>query len=185
MAVAWARALLLGGTLNVLLLQVALAGEPIAVPGLADNETLLAAALSAGEISDIIGQVESTGFDTADDWQRELRARRLRLGDSEGLLVRGTRLLCGGTGNCQTWLFRRGEGKWRSLFADQAPIGASIAFAGVRHQGLPDLVIDAHVSASASHRTNFAFDGRFYRAAKCFTIALGAGQRTATPTACP
>jgi hypothetical protein len=168
----------------VLALDVALAGEPAAVPALSDQETLPAAPLSAGDIDEIIGQVEETSFDTAEDWHAELRARRLRLGDGDGLLVRGTRLLCGGTGNCQTWLFRRVEGKWRGLFADQAPIGEGIAFAGERHGGLPDVVIDAHVSASASERTVFAFDGRFYRAAKCFTVALEAAQQTATPVAC-
>ena len=179
-----AAALLLAAALGAAVLPVALAGEPAAVPALSDKETLSAAQLSGGEVDEIISQVEETSFDTAEDWPAELRARRLRLGESDGLVVQGTRLLCGGTGNCQTWLFRRVEGKWRGLFADQAPIGEGIAFTGESHGGLPDVVIDANVSASASVRTVFTFDDRFYRVATCFTVADEAGQQRAAPVAC-
>jgi hypothetical protein len=179
-----AAALLLAAALGVAMLSSASAGEPAGVPALRDDESLSAARLSAAEIDEIIGEVEATSFDTAEDWPGELRARRLRLGDSDGLVVRGTRLLCGGTGNCQTWLFRRVEGRWRGLFADQAPVGEGIAFTGDSHGGLPDAVIDAHLSASESDRTVFAFDGSFYRAAKCFAVANEAGQERTAPAAC-
>ena len=183
-AMARAATLPLGITLSAMLLHMALAGEPTVLPALSDNETLPAASLSAGEMDEIIAQIEDTSFDAAEDWPAELRGRRLRLGDNDGLLVRGTRLLCGGTGNCQTWLFHRVNGEWRGLFSEQAPIGESIAFAGESHGGLPDVVIDAHISAAASDRTIFAFDGSFYRAARCFAVATDAGQERATPAAC-
>src|SRR5690349_12233933 len=79
---------------------------------LSANETFLAAKLTLVERREIIRQVESTSFDAPDAWTAELRVRRISLGESAGLLIRGTRILCGGTGNCQTWVFRRIQGRW-------------------------------------------------------------------------
>src|SRR5262249_37615621 len=73
------------------------------------DETFLAAKLDAVERKQIIDQVEKTSFDVPDSWESELRVRRVSLGEAEGLIVRGTQLLCGGTGNCETWVFRRSQ----------------------------------------------------------------------------
>src|SRR5882724_6976050 len=83
---------------------------------LSANETFPAAKLTAAEQKEIIDQVESTSFDAPDSWETELRVRRVSLGESDGLVIRGTHLLCGGTGNCETWVFRNSQGKWLNLF---------------------------------------------------------------------
>src|SRR4051812_12226152 len=85
------------------------------LPALSDHETFAAARLTSTEQEQIFDQVAATSFDTADSWIVELRARRIALGGTDGLLVRGTRLLCGGTGNCQTWLFRRSNQRWLNM----------------------------------------------------------------------
>jgi hypothetical protein len=88
---------------------------------LSANETFVAAKLTEAEQKEIVDQVENTSFDVPDSWETELRVRRVSLGESDGLIVRGTQLLCGGTGNCQTWVFRRSPGKWLNMFEQQAP----------------------------------------------------------------
>lgn len=95
---------------------------------LSANETFLAAKLTAAEQIQIVDQVENSSFDVPDSWETELRVRRISLGESDGLIVRGTQLLCGGTGNCQTWLFRRSSGKWLNMFDQKAPIASGFGF---------------------------------------------------------
>jgi len=73
------------------------------------NETINAAKLSASEVREIITGVERSAYDTPDSWGKELRVRRVDLGSGPGLVVRGTSLLCGSTGNCQTWVFSQDE----------------------------------------------------------------------------
>lgn len=78
---------------------------------LGPNDTFRAAQLTKKEVEGLVRQVEDSAFDTADDWQSELRVRRIDLGRSPGIVIQGTKLLCGATGNCQTWVFRKLDGK--------------------------------------------------------------------------
>jgi hypothetical protein len=80
-------------------------------------------------------------------------------------VVQGTSLLCGGTGNCQTWCFRKTNSTWVSLFAaDQAPIASGFQLGpGVTHE-LKDFTIVTHLSAEGGERVIFKFDGTVYRA---------------------
>ena len=119
-----------------------------------DFETFQAAKLSSNEANGILKQIEETSFDYPDSWQSELRVRRLSLGDTDGLVVRGTRLLCGGTGNCQTWVFRRqSNGRWVSMFQRQAPIISAFGFADHTSRGIRDLVTLADASGKPAHTT--------------------------------
>ena len=95
--------------------------QKIWLSDLSADETFLAAKLTAAEQKQIIDQVENTSFDVPDSWEAELRVRRVSLGDSDGLVIRGTKLLCGGTGNCQTWVFRRSAGKWLNISSRSLP----------------------------------------------------------------
>jgi hypothetical protein len=70
------------------------------------KDTFNSVGLSAKEAQEIVEEVERSAYDTPDDWKKELRVRRVDLGNSPGLVVQGSELLCGGTGNCQTWVFR-------------------------------------------------------------------------------
>ena len=66
--------------------------------------------------------LEKLAYDIPALWNTELRAKRVDLGSSPGLVPEGTDLLCGGTGNCQIFVFRRVNNRWISLFKGQARI---------------------------------------------------------------
>ena len=99
------------------------------------SETLQAAKLRSTEIKQICEQLETTSFDVPDSWETELRGRRVSLGNEKGLVIQGIELLCGGTGNCQTWVLRRSNGKWLTMFKDQAPIASAFGFQPKTHAG--------------------------------------------------
>ena len=129
---------------------------------LADSEIFPTANLSVAEQKSVLDQIESTSFDVPESWFAELRVRRISLGTSEGMIVRATRFLCGATGNCETWVFRRTAAGWINMLDGEAPIASGIGFV---RQNLPvrDLVITANSSASTSDLTRYTFDGHVYR----------------------
>jgi hypothetical protein len=129
------------------------------------KDTFAASRLSAKEIHEIVEAVAQSAYDTADSWQKELRARRVDLGATQGLVVRGTNLLCGGTGNCQTWIFRKVNDKWVPLFkGDEAPIVESFRLGPHVTAGIKDFAAFANFSAGAGQKVTYKFDGKFYRA---------------------
>ena len=132
---------------------------------LGPSDTFSAAGLSSKEMSEVINGVEQSAYDIPDSWEQELRARRVNLGKIPGLVIEGTTLLCGGTGNCQTWVFRKSNGKWVSMFkGDQAPLAESFQFGPSATRGIKDFTIQNNSSADAGKRATYKFDGRFYRA---------------------
>jgi hypothetical protein len=136
-----------------------------------DRETFAAAKLTAAEKTQIIEQVEKTSFDLPDSWESELRVRRISLGASDGLIIRATRLLCGGTGNCETWVFRRSGEKWLTLFEQEAPIASGFGFEQETSLGIRNLFTTANSSAKEEGRILFKFDGTFYRQSECFDVS--------------
>jgi len=135
---------------------------------LKDAETIRAAHLSVAETKEILEQVESTSFDVAESWESELRVRRQQIGGAEGLIIEGTKDLCGATGNCQTWAFRRSAGKWRAMFEKQAPIVSGYAFGNERNHGIETFIGLGNISAEVSSYVVFTFDGDFYRVMACY-----------------
>jgi hypothetical protein len=132
---------------------------------LGPKDTFAGAHLSAKEIHEITDGVEQSAYDIPDSWESELHVRRVDLGNIPGIVVQGTKLLCGGTGNCQTWVFRKAEGKWVSMFGgDQAPIADGFQLGPTSTGGVKDFTITANSSAEASHRVTYKFDGKLYRA---------------------
>ncbi|HMC68708.1 MAG TPA: hypothetical protein VKJ07_06095, partial [Mycobacteriales bacterium] len=78
---------------------------------------------------------------------------------------RGSRLLCGATGNCQVFVLRKVQDRWVSLFGDkQAPIADAIQFGPGVTKGVKNLTVTANRSASSSSGVTYVFDGRVYRA---------------------
>jgi hypothetical protein len=132
---------------------------------LGPTDTFAAAKLSPKEIRQVLDAVEKSAYDTPDSWTKELRARKVNLGSSTGLVVQGTSLLCGGTGNCQTWCFRKANNTWVSILAgDHAPMASGFQLGpGVTH-GVKDFTIVSHLSAEREDRVVFNFDGTVYRA---------------------
>lgn len=128
------------------------------------NETFSAAKLSTTEVQEIIAGVEISAYDTPASWENELRVRRVDLGSGPGLVVLGTNLLCGATGNCQIWVFRRVGGKWLSLFGtNEAPVAEGFQLGPDSTNGVKDLWLSANVSAARGKRTTYKFDGNVYR----------------------
>jgi hypothetical protein len=129
------------------------------------KDTFNSVGLSAKEVQEIVEEVEQSAYDTPDDWKKELRARRVDLGNNPGMTVQGSKLLCGGTGNCQTWVFRKADNKWVSLFPnDLVPIAESFRLGPGVTDGIKDFTIGANSSAEAGQIVTYKFDGKFYRA---------------------
>lgn len=127
------------------------------------KDTFAAARLPKQEIAQLEQELEKVAFDYSDSWSGELRARRIELGSSPGIVLQGTHLLCGGTGNCQIFVFRKVGAKWVSLFAEQAPVGESFSFGPGSTNGIKDFTIVANSSVNAESRATYRFDGNFYR----------------------
>ena len=145
---------------------------------LSANETFPAAQLTAAERKQIIDQVENTSFDAPDSWDKELRVRRISLGAADGLIIRGTRLLCGGTGNCETWVFRHSPGRWLNLFEQEAPIVSGFGFEQEAAGGIKNFLVSTNSSAATERRILFKFDGNVYRQSECYEVWIdGAAER--------
>jgi hypothetical protein len=125
------------------------------------TETFAAVKLSAPEVREIIAGVEQSAFDKPRSWESELRVRRIDLGAGPGLVVRGTKLLCGGTGNCQTWVFRKLNQRWVSLF-NEAPIAEGFQFGPAVTRGIKDFTIVANLSGESAKRVAYKYDGKVY-----------------------
>jgi hypothetical protein len=99
----------------------------------------------------------------------------------EGLVVRGTKLLCGATGNCQTWIFRRENDEWNSMFDHDAPVISAFGFTDSTSHGIRNLVTLANDSADIDSYREFAFDGHFYHPMRCGEL-IGSGNPQAAPS---
>jgi hypothetical protein len=148
------------------------------------QDTFSAVGLARADQQQILKQVETSSFDIPDSWLAELRVGRVSLGTSAGLVVRGTQLLCGGTGNCQTWLFQRGNGKWRNMFDGEAPVVSSVGLVR-QNAAVRDLVTTTHLSAERELWTRYRFDGHVYRRTECYRVDRSATSRRAERVACP
>jgi hypothetical protein len=128
------------------------------------RDTFTRARLTPDEIREVIAVIERSAYDTPESWTKELRVRRVDLGVSSGLIVQGTSLLCGATGNCQIFALRKANRHWVSLFQDnQEVIADTFTFGPGAAHGIPDLTLTANVGADAEYHVRFMFDGRFYR----------------------
>lgn len=151
---------------------------------LRETETWSAAKLTPGEQKEIIDQLESTGFDTPESWQNEVRVRRISLGETEGLLIRGTKLLCGATGNCETWVFRRFAGKWLNLFDGEAPIVSGFGFSSEATGGIRDFYVSSEISAGKEAQIQYKLGGRVYRQSECYEVARDGAAEKVKKAAC-
>ncbi|MGE5724132.1 MAG: hypothetical protein ACM34G_03090 [Acidobacteriota bacterium] len=131
------------------------------------EETLAKLGLPQAELTQVISGVEAAAYDSPDSWEKELRARNISLGAVPGLVLQGTDLLCGATGNCQIFVFRRVGEKWLALFeGEEAPVVEGFSFGPGLAQGIKDLHVISNSSADKSTQATYRFDGKFYRAVK-------------------
>jgi len=138
---------------------------------LGSRDTLAAANLSGKEMRQIVASLEESAYDSPDSWSEELRAKRIDLGGGSGLLLQGTQRLCGGTGNCQLFIFRKVNDAWVSLVARGLTLLAeSFQFGPGVTDGIKDLTVWTNTGAQADRRTTYKFDGRFYRASEAMGV---------------
>jgi hypothetical protein len=137
------------------------------------TETLQQAELSVSEVKQVLGQVKLIAYDTPESWQEELRVRRVSLGSVDGLVLQGTSLLCGATGNCQTWVFRRIGTRWVCLFRGQAPVASGFGFEQQAKLGIRNLVLSSHVSSDETDYAVFTYTGRVYSSSRCYHAIAG------------
>lgn len=131
------------------------------------EETLAKLGLPQAELTQVISGVQAAAYDSPDSWEKELRARKISLGAVPGLVLQGTDLLCGATGNCQIFVFRRVGEKWLALFeGEEAPVVEGFSFGPGLAQGIKDLHVISNSSADKSTQATYRFDGKFYRAVK-------------------
>ncbi len=131
---------------------------------LGPKDSLAAANLSAKELREIIAGVKKSAYDTPESWSQELRLRRVDLGNGPGIVVQGTSLLCGATGNCQIWVFRKAHATWVSLFPhDHAILAEGFNLGPVVTRHVRDLTIETNLSAEQRKRVTYKFDGTRYR----------------------
>lgn len=154
---------------------IALAQEPpkLELPSarfLTVNYTFQVAEVPQLEVRQIVTQVEKSSFDRPKSWENELRVRRVALGASEVLIIRGSDLLCGATGNCQTWVFLHRRGQWIDLFPSQAPMASGLGFEERGSLGLKDAVTVTALGPDMDRYTVWRFDGRVYRAVECLSV---------------
>jgi hypothetical protein len=142
------------------------------------------AKLPRQEVEQIIAQVETTSFDWPDSWDSELRIRRVSLGDQEGVIVQGTNLLCGGSGNCQTWILHQLEGRWTGLLENQAHLISGFGLLPNLSNGIRDLVTVTNAGGNRDLYTFFVFDGSRYRERRCYE-AVNGKEKPGTMTSAP
>jgi hypothetical protein len=154
--------LFVAGTMSTLFFVAAAA--PTRLQSLGSRDTFRAAALSSTEIKKIVKQVEDSAYDIADDWESELRVRHVDLAASPGLILQGTKLLCGATGNCQTWVFRKSHNNWILMFAkDDVPIAEGFRLGPGVSGGIKDFTVQANSRAEAEQTVTYKFEGKLYR----------------------
>jgi hypothetical protein len=128
------------------------------------NETFATARLSENEVRQVVSVVEASAYDTPESWLSELRVKRIDLAGTQGLAVQGSKLLCGATGNCQIWIFRKSGDHWKSLFGnDQTPVVEGFRLGPATRRGVPDLTVWSNTGAEAGRKAVYKFDGEKYR----------------------
>jgi hypothetical protein len=140
-----------------------------AMTHLQESDTFRAARLTPSEKEQVFEEVAGISFDTPDSWESELRVRRVILGGrEEGLVLQGTTLLCGGTGNCETFVLRRVNSKWIAMLDERAPVASGFGFGPESSNGFKNFVIAANQSAESEKYAVYKYDGKLYRTSQCY-----------------
>jgi hypothetical protein len=150
------------------------------LPDVRQTDTSALRQLSADDRRSLLADIANSSFDTPSSWNEELRARAIA---PDLLIVRGTQLLCGGTGNCQTWIFRRVHGRWTNLVGGETPIAERLGFVGSAATA-GDLVTTANLSADTEQWTRYVFDGHLYQMSVCYRVTTGASRAVVSRVAC-
>jgi hypothetical protein len=140
-------------------------GQPIGEIGLKPKEMtdLLSTLLSTsrhGPVADLR---------SPDALEKEVLARHVDMGEGaeNGLDVHGRGQLCGASGNCATWLFRRSHATtWQLVLDEQWP--GAFAFIPPKHNRLSNLVLVMHLSADEAPTDIWQFNGTKFERLKSY-----------------
>ena len=139
-----------------------------AMTHLEEGDLFRVARVTPSEEEQVFDEIAGISFDTPDSWESRC-VRRVNMGGiEEGLVLQGTTLLCGGTGNCETFVLRRVNSKWIAMFDEQAPIASGFGFGPESSNGIKNFVIAANESAESEKYTIYKFDGKLYRTSQCY-----------------
>jgi hypothetical protein len=102
--------------------------------------------------------------------EKKLLARHVDMGEGvdKGLDVHGRDELCGASGNCATWFFRRSHEKWILVLGGTWP--GAFAFIPPKHNGLLDLVLVMHLSAAEAPTDVWQFNGTKFELLKSYCM---------------
>ena len=152
------------------------------IAGLAVNSQIARSA----SLSDLKPQEQTEVYKTlGKDWEKEFsdeglsleQGRAIILGmdveeiaagkHAKSLLVSGNErhFFCSPTGNCSVWLFARDHNHLRLVLAGLA---SGVEVQKHMTQGMHDLALRTHWSASESHYTIYSWTGSEYKAVDCF-----------------
>jgi hypothetical protein len=139
-------------------------GQPISEIGLKPTELndMLSTLISTGKHG-AVGDLRSPAA-----LKEQLLARHVDMGEGsdKGLDVHGRGQLCGASGNCATWFFRRSDSKW--LLVLGGPWPGAFAFIPPKHNGLFDLVLLNHLSADEAPTDVWQFNGTKFQRFKSY-----------------
>ena len=91
--------------------------------------------------------------------------------NSDGInefIVRGnSSLLCGGTGNCQTWIYKKSGSSYKKLLETS---GEYLLIKKTSTNSYKDIFVKDHDSAYSSYQMTFKFDRNKYKESKCLYV---------------
>jgi hypothetical protein len=85
--------------------------------------------------------------------------------DSQQILVRGPKQLCGGTGNCLLWIFIRQRGEARLILAEE---GTGLLAGSGSYQGFTDLLVPFHHSGFETLFRVYRWNNLEYKRTNCY-----------------
>lgn len=139
---------------------------------LTDGDSFRVARLTPSEQEQVYKEIETITSDTPPSWDAELRVLRVSLGGlEEGLVLQGTQVLCGKTGNCQTFILRRQADKWISMLQEEAPIASGFGIGPDSSKGIKDFVVASNTSAESENYVVYKWDGKHYQASRCYAVS--------------
>ena len=126
------------------------------------QNTWAAAHISQQDQRQIIDALQASAFDEPSSWLTEFRLRQIDQNRQRILIVSAAHDLCGATGNCQLWVFRRSAGHWSSLLPEPC-MAEWFRILPTSNRGMPDLLIATHLGDGPPNLNHFRFDGRSYK----------------------
>jgi hypothetical protein len=115
-------------------------------------------------------QLSGYDFQSEDERKKAAADARIKLvalgrGGNSDFIVQAGSALCSPTGNCTFWILRRRGNLYTPLLETEAQ---TFTLQRSRNNGLLDIVLTRHSSASESEVKVYKFDGKSYKESGCY-----------------